>query len=387
MAQKTFCIFSKKYKNQGISLPLAFITSMLVLILALYTLNSISRSFERTVGIERSNKVFFAAESGVEAAFFHKNSRIKGAHFDWESWKNTGNNLCKDNPTELECPNWLKTTRLNHADTSTEARWRLLTRFQPTGAGDRVYSGVLREYETIEIPFYYDGAPLSTNTGTTEDRLESTSITVNFPKIAPTGFDFGDQRTIAPPVGGNPPEENLVQRKERPVIDWSLSKLHATNGVQTFIPDTDLGNPCYKDGTLVPRSMLICEDNLRPETATSTITITLNLSTVTGRVQPCLTPGGCATNLQSFFDGVDSSQYKLRLQSLLPYTDEGSGDKIANIPFTITLPDPGGGSEFELPTNTYTIVSKVTKDDYTKEVSFTVNESAGIGAFNYVIFD
>lgn len=390
-----------KYKNPGMSLAIAFVSSMLVLFLALYTFSSITRSFERTIGIERGNKVFFAAESGIEAAFFHKNSRERSSHFDWTTWEDASSNSCDTDTPSAECQGYLKTITINLDDTATETKWRLISRFIPEdsdGSGtfsteEKTYNGSIKQFQTVEIPLYYDSSMLPTDDpsiSTNQGEIDPTII-VQFPAEVPrpggSNFNFGNTLPIDD-VSDDASFDASVNKRQRILVDWSISRLHSSNGIQNFVPRTNFSRPCLKeilpstDPKTYEDSDVICE--LELQDGQTQVEFTINSASITGDYLPCPTgPGNCPTDLNTFLTEANTSNFKVRFESLLPYEHTLDGSKFNNIPFQMVL----NGNTDELPQSQYTIVATVTRGDYEKEVSFTVDEARSIGAFNYVLFD
>lgn len=409
-------IFLKKFfhlhkKVPGISLMISFLTSMLVLALALVTLASIVRSFERTVGIERGNKVFFAAESGIEAAFFHKNSRQSSVHFDWEAWSDGAAGTCGENEESGTCPTELKTVEIQQTGTGAKTRWKLLSRFVPedldssgsTEPSERIYTGVLKEFQNIEIPLYYDEAENPSLGASQVDMLDSAGSYEFFVRIDPDDefdapvengnlFNFGDNRTYNQSVT-TPTVDVLAAggRREQIVIDWSLSRQNNTsNRIQTFSPIRDLGVPCQIDDA--NESAIWCEQDLTE----SIQEIVFSEPLISGNVRPCNSSDAgapnCNPSLANFAQGADGTglnveNYKLRMQQLAPLEHHHSNGTEAfakkdGIDFEVQIPQ-----DTELPLPSYTIVSEVEQGDYQKEITLTVNEATSIGAFSYVIFE
>lgn len=407
-------------KVPGISLMIAFLTSMLVLALALVTLASIVRSFERTVGIERGNKVFFAAESGIEAAFFHKNSRQSSVHFDWESWSDGASGTCGEDEESGTCPTELKTVEIQQTGTGAKTRWKLLSRFVPpkgatVSAADRTFSGMIGEFQNIEIPMYYQNANKPTDNqdqinipldGGLYNLFVRGDIDTNgtglgeFDGNQADGaiFNFGDNRTIDRTIPT--PTTTLAPgaRREQIVVDWSVSRTNGHTGrIQTFSPIRNIGVPCQIDDTT--RSAIWCEDDI---VSTSAEIISFNDANIHGNVRPCnindlgYVPtglGDCKTSLPNFMSGGDIggtsniSNIRIQMQQLAPLEHQSvvTGNIIAKkdgINFEVELP-----TNVELPLPYYTIVSEVEQGNYQKEITLTVNEATSIGAFNYVIFE
>lgn len=336
----------KRVKNPGVSLLISLVTSTLVLMGAMYTILSVKESLENSENIERSTQLFFAAESGIEAAFFHHNAR--GA----------GTTLTDSSQT------------IEHPDTSVRNTWELHGRTQlKNDNSDYSLMGLLKEGQSIQIPLYWDASTNPTADPSTDD-LGTEDIT----------FVFHDES--ADLTDGDSKDEFLVKNGTVPsilidfgsaatevLIDWSFARTHSVDGIQTFSPtensdcsNTDIG--------------FICEDQLisDPEIASDD-------NTIAGRILP----GDTDTNLDDFFHtcpGGTCSDFVLNFRSLLRYEQSDSEQKIAGIPFEVYTT---GNSEF--PESTYTVSSNVEQNEFSQSIEIEVPERTSIGAFNYVIFD
>jgi len=120
-----------KTKDEGVALLVSLGISFLTLGISVAVLNSVRRSVEQNENIERASQVFFAAESGTEAAFFHHNARHQGVHF-------------------MEDPVG-ESQKILHSSDSVEVSWRIAGRTAPI-------IGILKEGEVVKIPLYWDSA-------------------------------------------------------------------------------------------------------------------------------------------------------------------------------------------------------------------------------------
>ncbi len=357
-----------KTKNAGITIIVAMATSLLVLGLAFATINSVAQSLEQAGNTQRSTQLFFAAESGIEAAFFHHNSRGQG--------------------TTLQT---VANQTLEHDSVNVETAWEIIGRANETSSGgSQFYADILRENQTIQIPLAWDtsttptGAPNQSGAlGTTEDvtikfyaQLQDPSGTSNDtpddanirdsllgrynPFVIDNGsggFDFGDAGS------------------DEVLIDWSLSR-KSNQGIETFIPT---GNEDCTNGSTVVDGF-ICENQLLL-VANSSLDITTS-DTIVGKILPGLTD----TNLTTFWNcneaGVSSCEdFRLTFRPLLKFTDTNTS-KIIGIPFSV---ETNNGSQFPLPD--YTVVTDVTQESFSQGVELQIPERTSIGAFDYVIFD
>lgn len=196
-----------KVKNTGFSLLMALGISSLVLGISYATVRLVTKSIERNASIERSNQVFYTAESGVEAAFFHHNARGAGTHFVLDGKAKQ---------------------KIEHSEIGAEVYWKIDGRDNPL-------SGVVGENQVIQIPLFWDNSPDPSSVPNKDGKLvalEDFELTFLQGDI-PNGFNFGH------------PDNQVL-------IDWSvLRKSTIDDKIQTFVPsDTS----CV-DG-------FICDDDL-----------------------------------------------------------------------------------------------------------------------------
>lgn len=197
------------YKKSGVSLLMSFVLTFVVMMISVFVLTSVSRSLERTANIERSNQVFYAAEAGLEAAFFHANVRGPGVAFTSEA----------------------ESQKITLEGVDSQVTWTLEGRANPV-------TGILREGENIEIPLYWDDA---TNPTDTIGFTGESTFTLSFSNASST---YGLSPTFT--IGNNFFNANDV------VIDWRLS----TTGT-SYVPDfPSVDNPCDSGNTYV------CGDNI-----------------------------------------------------------------------------------------------------------------------------
>lgn len=266
---------NKNIKHKGISLIISLGTSFIVLGVVMVILLAVSRSLEQSANLERANQVFFATESGVEAAFFHHNSRGSGANFVTDG--------SSENPGQ----------RIRHTVVGALSNWKIEGR-------SASFSSLLKEDQNVQIPFFWDAAVIPTEPPTeTSLSFGSESFTLAFSNDGfPVGFDFGDI-------------------EDEVLIDWKMSRKTA-EGVQTFLPE-DTGG--CEGGTA-----FICESDL-PATITSG-------DSINGRQQPCTQADNCPTTLVQFLS--EGSNFKLSFKPLLSFESDDGTQKIPGIPFTLT---------------------------------------------------
>gem|GEM_PF-1041172 len=324
--------------------------------------------------------MFFASESGAEAAFFHHNSRGAGLNF-------------------LDGTDASQT--LTHSSVNAETNWTIEGRSnQSDGAspvlGNATVMDILKEGQTLKIPLQWDPsanpsvAPPTTTTdyGRTDNSFsefisfqfypdpsdfpnstakDAFEAKYNFDSNAypiPSGFDFGES--------GN----NAV------LIDWSVTRKNSSQGVQTFIPITN------QDCSTPNSPGYICENSIN--NGSETLQIRTN-DTISGKVLP----GSIDVDLSEFwacvrddlttFSGDVCTDYQVTIRPLLKFTDTISGDKIPGIPYRLTLNNTGAPKTF--PQSSYNVVSDVVQENFSQRIEIEVPEKTSIGAFDYVIFD
>jgi len=331
-----------KLKNDGISLLISLGISVLVLGMAVAMITSLSRTLQQTTAIERSNQVFFAAESGIEAALFHHNARGAGVHF-------------MQDPVP-------SSQQIFHAASRANVEWTIDGRTKPI-------AGSVRENQAIEIAFFWDNGddpkdtpPLDVNGNfdpihpSGNAGVISDDITLTFDNTGvPAFFDFGD-----------PLETDVL-------FDWALSAQHNATGPASLVA-TKNGDVCDV------LSAFYCEDEFLTGAGGPTST---PVDSTDNTVDKEVLPGRDPTSTQSFFSNTDYSQYKLSFRPLLPFEDSG-GVKISSISYTV---DHGGAGSLHIPKPVFTISSNVAIGDFEKTISIDINEKTSLGAFDYVIFD
>ncbi len=370
-----------KTKNEGISLLIAMGGSFLVLIMAFATLLSIQKTLAQVESLERSTRLFFATESGIEAAFYHHNSRGAGVEFtDISSASNS--------------------QKIEHLNGSIISSWTIKGRSKPV-------VGLLREDETVQIPLHWDNSVDPTqNPNTHKDKIGGTpneefyltfyndsadmsaadkavlEAMTNGSVTIPNNFNFGDDGDNDDTDGDRGADGNEI------LIDWSVSRTVSGVGIQTFNPK---GNKC-KIGD--PASDFICEQTL----LVGKQTISPNPSNdtkATGTREGRVLPGYAdqTVSLHDFMECSDSaaagncSDYTLTFRALLNFKDTNSNKKIPGIPYTVSGSTNSGSTKKSIPKQNYTVTSVVEENNFSQTITLEVPEKTSIGAFDYVIFD
>lgn len=338
----------KRIKNPGISLLISLGTSTLVLIGAMYTIISVKKSLENSENIERSTQLFFATESGIEAAFFHHNARGAG--------------------TTLTDPS----QTIEHPSISITNTWELKGRTERQDDNSN-YSlmSLLKEGQSIQIPLHWDASTKPTDIVTTGKLNSGDEIAFVFHEES-SDLTTGESKDLFEIKYGAIPLINIDFNHvdTEVLVDWSFARTHSTEGIQTFSPTKN--NDCQNIDL-----GFICEDQLNTDPEISS-----NIS-IDGRILP----GNINTTLDNFFDCTDAgggtcSDYMLTFRSLLQYKQSDSDEKITGIPFEIYTTN-----DKAFPKETYTVSSNVTLNNFSQTTELTVPERTAIGAFNYVIFD
>ncbi len=306
-----------KTKNKGVSLLIALGTSYLLLTVVMIILFAVARSLEQSANIERSNQIFFAAESGIESAFFHHNARGAGTHF-------VGDDTSQ---------------QILHQVISALVNWKIDGRVDPI-------TGILKENQTIQIPFFWDSATTPLDTPFEENlNIASEGFTLSFTREGiPDGFDFGTE------------EEEIL-------IDWKISRKHPTEGLQTFLPKDE--------GGCLGETEFICKSGL-PATIGSG-------DSIAGKRIPCTSVDNCPTTLSDFLS--EGNNFQLVFRPILPFESVDESQKIPGIPFTLTTDGT------PMPKSAYDIVADIAQGDFTQKLELTIPEKTAIGSFDYVIFD
>ncbi len=388
---KMYLKMKYKTKNKGISLLIALGGSFLVLLVAFATLLSVDKMLSQMASLERSTKLFFAAESGVEAAFYHHNARGGGIDF-----------------LDIGAPTG-DSQKIPHLNDSINAEWTVDGRSDDLDSGAGVNApiiGLLKEGQTVQIPLSWDNAagPEQNTDIKKIGGISNDYFQIKFYRDS-DDMDAEEQAIFENLFGGRVNiienvasfdfgKDNADPNKDEILIDWSISRINDNEGIQTFSP---IENDCAANEDF------ICEDLLRMGTVTldsSGITDTKATDRL-GRVLPGYTLS--SITLDSFIECTDDgagepseddncSDYILTFRPLLKFSDTNgtNGDasddtKIPGIPYIIRAGN--GSSNYELPKQNYTVDVAVSEGNFSQRVSIEVPEKTAIGAFDYVIFD
>ncbi len=320
-------------KNKGFSILVSLITSLILMGITVAIIISINRSLEQANNIDYANKSFFALESGKEAALFHHNSRGIPANL-------------KNN------------TKISHT-TGAETTWKInqLKKSQLTG--------VVHENEKITIPLFWDISKEPVNAIGKKDMpyQNRNKLKLKFWLDNPS-FQFG---------------ETTTDGFKKVLIVWSISRKNTSGDLETLIPIEKKSNPCDKN------SSFFCIFDLRNINPTGTTKhFTDGTIDFSSNVKGKLLPKGIEISLNNFMRSSSHYDYQISFQPVLPFS-YGSGSnskKIAGINYSIT----GLGSDQNIPSNIYEIVSTTEFKDFKQTETYLFKENPAIGAFDYTIF-
>lgn len=342
-----------KLKNPGISLFISLGISFTVLSIAMAIMVSISRSLRQSTTIERSNQVFFAAESGIESAFFHHNARGQGTHF-----------------VTTPVPD---SQKISHPGSSAEVEWSIDGRTSGTALNPDPIIGLLQEGERVQVKFYADSA---TNPS------QAPSITTYFPndfeltfyeEITDSEGDIGEEALYEKYGAIDISGFDFDADSDDTLIDWNFSGQRKSEDLfdtlrvedkRESLTSSSLENEDKCDGSF------LCVGNIfgfGPTFDTS----------LEGRIFPYEGGSELRESIQTFVSEHDNVTFAF--QPLQRF--ESGGTKIPGIPFAILT------GTTPVPRDKYTVTANVSIGDFYKTISLDVKESASIGAFDYVIFD
>ncbi|MCF7846568.1 MAG: hypothetical protein K9M51_00615 [Candidatus Gracilibacteria bacterium] len=323
-----------KPKNAGISLIIALVTSFFLLGVTLEVLRLAGVSLERAQFLTRGNQVFYAAESGLEAAFFHHNARGQGV--DFGSLDDAGNAQMISVLDDTISVEWTVDGRSASSDPST---------------------GVLHEYETVQIPLFWDGAADPT------EEINLIDIENNHLEVM---FDTPSTDILLP--GG----------VDRVMVTWELKKIEKDAGenikeITTFVPtSTAVEDPC--EGSFPVGHSFFCASDLNAGNKSFQSTDALP-----GKVLP----GEVETDLLDFYDAISGYEYVLTLRSVGGLDAASGVDKIQSLHFSVDTVTAQG----DLPLPEYQAKARVSTGDFQKTIAVTIPERAVMGVFDSVIFD
>ena len=313
---------------------MAFVTSMFVMSVATFLLTLVDDLIQRSQIIERSDHFYSSAESAFEAALFHKTIRGPG-------WSASGN--------ELELDGII-----------TSATWEIEASSSPVTLS-------LGEGGTLEVPFYWDQ-------GSAEDEPNKEDLVTN---LSTQTF-----RLEIEPIEGLAD----VVTENVPVVEWEFSRLHDTNGYQTFVPGNWTGNDfeasrnCSGSNN---EALNICTTDFNSGL------VQLILDT---RITGAALPQEEDITLAGFLGDSDSSEFTFRVRPSIPFsrTDEASGETFKIPPLEVSFcvvsgTDCSTNSSEALPRPVYTVKTSVSGDDFDQNLAVDLAEQTSIGALGYVI--
>ncbi len=345
------------HKKDGFTLILTMGLSLLVLAITLTIIAMISRSYDRHIGIERSNQFFYAAESGAEIAFFEHNRR---------KWA-TG--LVFNNQ------------ELKHKKIGGVTKWSIQGRSTPV-------VDILKEFTKIEIPLYWDNQSNPSNNSVIKvDEINhtNTNFTLTFYNNE-IGASVEVLKKYKKQFSNEIPDISSFSfgenTKDEVLIHWSVSGKNKTSEVNQTFESLLTNEPC---DTINDRSTILCENKFNSNYSI----INSNDTTILGRISPChqTNPEDCKMNLPTFLSKI--KQPKIRIQTLLSFSDSNKSPtdydySIRGIPYSLVL---NNGNDIEIPQTYYTLKSEVEMSDYSDSINIRVPERMSTGAFSYMVFD
>ena len=266
---------------------MAFVTSMFVMSVATFLLTLVDDLIQRSQIIERSDHFYSSAESAFEAALFHKTIRGPGWAVDSSSTVN-----------KLELDGII-----------TSATWEIESSSSPV-----ILS--LGEGGTLEVPFYWDQ-------GSAEDEPNKEDLVTN---LSTQTF-----RLEIEPIEGLAD----VVTENVPVVEWEFSRLHDTDGYQTFVPgnwtgdDFEASRNCSGSDN---QALNICTTDFNSGLAQL---LELSPTIVTGAALPQEED----ITLAGFLSDPDSSEFTFRVRPSIPFsrTDEASGETFKIPPLEVSF--------------------------------------------------
>ncbi len=226
-------IFDHQYKKSGVSLIMTFGVTFVVMLMAFFLLTALLRTLQRTAHIERSNQIFYAAESGREAGLFHASARGSGVHFCDTTIESASCDLSSVD----------ETLQIEHEGNGITVSWGIHGR--AAGFGGRLF-----ENDVLMIPLSWDSATDPTQPITPQKYDIGQGLQVGFYRSVPTSSLFRSkfENGLLPPAfpsGFSFPQDHLFH--------WQV-----THEGGTMVPyATNKNNPCENTSS-------VCGDNSFP---------------------------------------------------------------------------------------------------------------------------
>ena len=365
------------WRKKGISLLITVIVSFFVLSMTMAILISVNKSLQNAVGLERFNQATFAAESGMEAAFFHHNARGQGVHFG-----------------EISTVGQDQTISFPDGD----IKWSLLGRTDDQ-AYPKILTGVLKENKTITLPLYFDNTnnistdPNSNLSQNYADSKEDFKLLFGrrlFKTNGESSIKSADTYVVK--------DFDFTLNKNAPIINWSISRFNDKGDLQTFIPTSVLDkgkSPCAQNK---PSNNFfqnndtgyVCRDHFSKLSSTAFISIN-TASAIPGKILP----GNHLVTLKKFIDGTDDQigsgtnserKFTLNFRPLVPFKNT-SGDKIKGIPWALIM-DKLPGAINGTPKYYYEAeVLSIDRNNYRRYVRTEVMEKTAVGVLDVLTLD
>jgi len=329
-----------KKKQKGISLIISFGSSLFILVITMGILHSLGKSIERSANIERSNQIFFATESALEAAFFHHNARGQGTHFCPTI---TPANQDKCNITAVD------TSQIITLDgTNTTARWTI------NGRKNGV-TGTLKENQNIEVPLFWDTSQNPSDAKTLSNTTPNITLSFSKPANFPENFNFGTT-------------DNTF------LFDFRTSREN-NNKIETFEPTYDKAKTPTENCNENNSYATLCKSKFIALASGTKINIG---SSFKGKI---LGSTSTETQLSNFLGA--GKNHKITFRPLLKFQNNSNPiQKISGIPYTIQT-----DNNTPLPRTNYIITAQVEQNQFVRTLTLEVPEKTKMGQFNYVIFE
>lgn len=358
-------------RKKGISLIVSVVVSFFVLAMTMAILVSVNKSLQSAVGLERFNQATFAAEAGMEAAFFHHNARGQGVHF--------GDVTSVGSDQTISFPDG-------------DVQWSILGRTDDQGlTSNRVLTGVLLEDQTVTIPLYFD------NTASVGENPNT--ISNGFADIE-NDFELRFGRYLFSPNGSVSSDSyidlnfDFAADENDPVINWSLSRFNDDEKLQTFIPMSILDQGrlnCEKGNTYFPLSTgYVCRDHLSGLGSSSYVSVN-----TTQAIMGKILPGDNQATLNQFVNGSDlyvgsgsnnERKFTLNFRPLMPFEDI-DGNKIKGIPWAIVMQSlPGTAAGIPKPYYEAEVLA-VDQNNYRRYVRTTIMEETAVGVLDVLTLE
>ncbi|PID70169.1 hypothetical protein CSB37_03255 [bacterium DOLZORAL124_38_8] len=327
----------RKIKNPGVSFALGIIVSTILLGIGMTIFEAVSQVAQQGYDLEAKSQLFYEHEKAFEAAMYQHN--LNGQ------------------------PGFSQTKKLSSSN-GRETTWKV------TGRKASPLTGILREGEMIEIPFYY------------QDGTDNTQIDTDF-QLSFSRQDFDTNKEIILPIGKTSNHFNFPSsEKNNVIIGWAA--VRTINGkIETFIPRkiSSLGDGKFCSNSFTKTtpdltvSSFFCEATLNATNNNSIDT--------TKKIIGKILPGEEETTLKQFWSTGKNKKLTFRPLTLFyNQNDSTKKQKIKGIPWRLELINAKNNPEIPTPTFTITTTAKLKDGKFAKQQSVTLKEKTAIGALD-----